>query len=593
MIQGLIKANKEGFRNTTKQKGIENSILTVKSDRPTKFQKRQIAFDTTNFKNPVPTAFRPQEIKEDNVYGAKEFNKLAYNEDPFKVLFGYTNRINPDDHLNPKYYEFKLGNKNENSFIIENLQAEKGVYTDNVEQREALKDFLELRRLQELEEEDYDAQLDEVDEYAKKKAMQRVLKTLDENADKNAVGLSSLGKAGGRIKVEPIDKPYIPPLPTDKTKEFREKTRIGNTKPSVDEITDLIGKTEEYMEGTTNDRSAIIKLNKYFKKAGIEPLTSKERSYDDVKDKIEGFLRKFYTEAEIQRSIDERDRGGTLKAKAKTPAPAPAPAVTVAGGGGVAGGGVGGSKKAPAPAPAVVIPTLTPTLAPGAAGPAPAPATAPVTLSLMPPPLLKATSPTTAPAPAPAAGTAMKNKRIGVIQKLWKTRVKAPAPAPAAGTAEEAKEELAQTHFKNTQKAKVFTALVKATPALKAPLAAAIATAPVPSPSSTPAADVANLPVEPISSEQLARMIDDFKGVIGTRGNSEKISAADVENLKKYNKYLKTNITSRATIKTLKERLQDAEFDRSVMQMSPSKASPPAVFKASGKTPRTPVGGHG
>ena len=63
MIKGLIKANNEGLRNTTKRKGIENSILTVKSDRPTKFQKRQIAFDTTNFKTPVPTAFRPQEIK--------------------------------------------------------------------------------------------------------------------------------------------------------------------------------------------------------------------------------------------------------------------------------------------------------------------------------------------------------------------------------------------------------------------------------------------------------------------------------------------------------------------------------------------------
>ena len=84
-------------------------------------------------------------------------------------------------------------------------------------------------------------------------------------------------------------------------------------------------------------------------------------------------------------------------------------------------------------------------------------------------------------------------------------------------------------------------------------------------------------------------MIDDFKGVIGTRGNSEKISAADVENLKKYNKYLKSNITTRATIKTLKERLQDAEFEQSVMKMSPSKASPPTAFQSSGKTQRTPA----
>ena len=104
MIKGFIKANNEGFKNPSKQKGIENVILAVKSDRPIKFQKRQIAFYDTNFKNPAPTPFSTQPIKEDTVYGPKEFNaKLNYTEDPFKELFGYTKRINPDDHLNPKY----------------------------------------------------------------------------------------------------------------------------------------------------------------------------------------------------------------------------------------------------------------------------------------------------------------------------------------------------------------------------------------------------------------------------------------------------------------------------------------------------------
>ena len=151
MIQGLIKANSEGFKNASKQKGIENVILTVKSDKPTKFKKRQIAFDTTHFKNPAPTPFSTQQIKENSVYAAKEFNKLNYSEDPFKELFGYTKRINPDDNINPKFYEYKLGSKNENTFILENLQAETGTATKDVEQREALKDFLELRRLQEEE----------------------------------------------------------------------------------------------------------------------------------------------------------------------------------------------------------------------------------------------------------------------------------------------------------------------------------------------------------------------------------------------------------------------------------------------------------
>ena len=83
------------------------------------------------------------------MYAAKEFNKLNYSEDPFKELFGYTKRINPDDNINPKFYEYKLGSKNENTFILENLQAETGTATKDVEQREAFKDFLELRRLQE------------------------------------------------------------------------------------------------------------------------------------------------------------------------------------------------------------------------------------------------------------------------------------------------------------------------------------------------------------------------------------------------------------------------------------------------------------
>jgi hypothetical protein len=103
MIKGLIKANNEGFKNTSKQTGIENIILNVKSAKPTKFQKRQIAFDATNFKNPAPTSFSTQQIKENSVYAPKEFNKLNYSEDPFKEFFGYSKRINPDDNINPKF----------------------------------------------------------------------------------------------------------------------------------------------------------------------------------------------------------------------------------------------------------------------------------------------------------------------------------------------------------------------------------------------------------------------------------------------------------------------------------------------------------
>jgi hypothetical protein len=246
MIKGLIKANNEGFKNPTKQKGLEKVVLAVKSDRPTKFQKRQVAFYNTNFKNPTPTAFTPEQIKEDSVYGPKVFNNISYNEDPFKELFGYTKRINPDDNLNPKFYEFKLGNKNENSFIVENLQAENGTATNDVEQREALKDFLELRRLQEEADEEYDGEIGRASSKKERRSVGRPKK--------------STAGGGGTIDIEPIAPRR------DVFKEFEDKTDIGDFKvlgelatkgnaPSEAELKTLIDGVEKYTNGTTTDRS--------------------------------------------------------------------------------------------------------------------------------------------------------------------------------------------------------------------------------------------------------------------------------------------------------------------------------------------------
>ena len=50
MIQGVIKANSEGFKNASKQKGIENVILTVKSDKPTKFKNLRLLLILHNLK---------------------------------------------------------------------------------------------------------------------------------------------------------------------------------------------------------------------------------------------------------------------------------------------------------------------------------------------------------------------------------------------------------------------------------------------------------------------------------------------------------------------------------------------------------------
>ena len=317
MIKGFIKANNEGFKNTDKQKGIENVILSVKSDRPTKFKKRQIAFYDTNFKNPAPTSFSPQSIKEDTVYGPKEFNaKINYTEDPFRELFGYTKRINPDDHLNPKYYEFKLGNKNENSYIIENLQAENGTATNDVEQREALKDFLELRRLQEIadKEHEYDkfSRKPMVDAIAGKRANRRASKVGGIPGEEEEVPPPNVTIRGRNnrkdkkrgIKPERAFSPEVPPK-DDKFKEFEEKTNIGNFHliggkvpfgdvPRKGELLELFNKAANYMDGTSKDRSAVIKVNKYLKKVGMEPLTGKEQRPDIVLAKAKQLIKKLH-----------------------------------------------------------------------------------------------------------------------------------------------------------------------------------------------------------------------------------------------------------------------------------------------------------
>ena len=302
MINGLIKANDEGFEDTTK------------NDRPKKFERQTVAFDAMNFKNPVPTAFKAQQIKENNVYGPKDFNaKLNYTEDPFKVLFGYTKRINPDDHLNPKYYEYGLGNKNENSFIIENLQAENGTATNDVEQREALKDFLESRKLQEEEDNHYEKEIEPWVEFGKKKMIKRAFKQLRTEAGlpEFVTERSRRGRGGrgrGAVVVEPVQPPDadIPPAPVDKFKEFENKTDIGDFEfidgktPSGDDIPSqahmrtLINNAVEYLEKRSKDRSAIIKLNKYLNKAGIEPLTSKELREVDLERKLKALVLKMY-----------------------------------------------------------------------------------------------------------------------------------------------------------------------------------------------------------------------------------------------------------------------------------------------------------
>ena len=112
-----------------------------------------------------------------------------------------------------------LGRKNENSFILENLQAENGTATKDVEQREALKDFLELRRLQ--EEADKSKPVAKKEEEADK--LKPLAKTEEGKEVEEVEGLEAAGgarprrrKSEGAIAVEPA---------VDKFKEFEEKQK--------------------------------------------------------------------------------------------------------------------------------------------------------------------------------------------------------------------------------------------------------------------------------------------------------------------------------------------------------------------------------
>ena len=610
MITGLIKANDEGFEDTTRKKGIEHSILTVKSDRPTKFQRKSVAFDAMHFKNPVPTAFKAQQIKENNVYRPKEFNKLNYTEDPFKVLFGYTKRINPDDNLNPKYYEFNLGNKNENSFIIENLQAESGVYTGAVEQREAYKDFLEARRLQEEVDKEYETEF-------KASVMTSPTKAKSsKSSTKGAKGSKAGG--GGTIAVEPV---------RDVFKEFRDKTDIGDLKSQGEQVTkgeinakgEMVGKgyvpqeTEimealkgvgEYIHGDTTDRSSVIKLNKYLKLYGIEPgVTGKEKSYMQMKPKIEKFLEKVanqLTRHQIaQEAIkqtgkltdkDTSDRLGKHKEKQLLKKVEELREQNI------------GSKLQRGLAKAWrekkeavkqaedeerleeeqereqerkrirkfkaslkrqpttrVVRRRAAAPAPVKAKPAPAPA-----------PAAAAPTPTPTPAPAPAAPKATV---MPTLTASLAPGVEAPTPAAAAP---------------------VRATLIPKPPSYKEAAAAAAPPPPalklLPPPEAaggagqekvkTPVAEVAKLPVEPKSAESLTIMIKDFEKAIANnqkpgRKAGDKISQEDVEYLKKYNKYFTTKVSGSSTVKTLIDKLDQLKIEQGLMNLpSPKKASP-------------------
>ena len=162
-------------------------------------------------------------------------------------------------------------------------------------------------------------------------------------------------------------------------------------------------------------------------------------------------------------------------------------------------------------------------------------------------------TPTPAPAPAPAAPKAMPTLTASL----------APAAAPAS----------------KIPKPLLLTYAAAAAPAPPEPAAAEpavkVAGGAGQQKVKTPVAELAGLPVAPLSVVSLTVMVKDFEKVIAGHQkpgakSGDKISKEDVNMLKKYNDYLDTKVTGGTTIKALTEKLKDLRIQLGLKNMSPT-----------------------
>ena len=231
------------------------------------------------------------------------------------------------------------------------------------------------------------------------------------------------------------------------------------------------------------------------------------------------------------------------------------------------------------------MPTLMPTLGPGVAGPAAAPAT----ISGIPRPPFSAPKQLTKPTPAPAAAPAAK-ATPAAFEAGGALAAFAPAPAAKKAKAPLNPEDAATTLNKTARGMLARSIAKKRRKTLEAAAPAAAAAAAeeggiIQTDVHTPAAEVAKLPVEPKSAEDLAKMIKDFETAIGTgRKDNDKITTEELDRLKKYNKFFPTKLISSSTVKTLKSRLMELQLEEGIKGMK----SPTKAFKGSKKLPRTP-----
>ena len=278
-IETILNSNQSGFKKPTKEHGLQNIILHVKSERPKEFEKKTIGFFEKNIKSDAPKSFKAEDVDGEYEFEPKMFNTIM-GEDAFQSLFGYDKRIEPFHELNPKYYEYDLENTSYNDIIKDTLSAENGEHLTNIEQREALKDFMRMKA-------EHDYLIKEAEAEAEAKEEKEGLEIGIPEAKVEEKPKVKREK----VKVEPVRNVF---------EEFEEKTHLQKidvnektgkvtTTLKSDDIRDIIREAKNYVRGDTDDRSGVIKLNKLLKEYKLPLISGKEKDEMLVVKKIQAF----------------------------------------------------------------------------------------------------------------------------------------------------------------------------------------------------------------------------------------------------------------------------------------------------------------
>lgn len=258
-INTIINSNRHGFKNPARKHGLDREMLHPKGDKPKKHENGTVSFFEENIKSDSPTQFNESTINNSAwKLKAKEFKYFSAKADPFKKLFGYQKQIQPLHSINPKYYQFDLKNKSYDDMVKDTLAAEHGTFVNDVENREAFRDFLTLKKIQ-------DAR--DAEEVKEETTLEPDL-ALEPTPSTSPRSRSRSSSHASDIAVEPIRPTAF--------QEFEEKTQLGPTL-SDKEVKKLVKDAKAYANHQTNDRSSLIKLNKVMDGWGCQELLGRKK----------------------------------------------------------------------------------------------------------------------------------------------------------------------------------------------------------------------------------------------------------------------------------------------------------------------------